>query len=98
MRNISQPAIEAIVYTRFCRISVELKEVATKEFFDFQSLPAQERVFHILSSRIIMANKCDKSPANRNTFILCFCWIKLEIKAMKYFFTKSQFRRILRGS
>lgn len=40
-------------------------------------LPAQDRVFHILSSRISMARKCDKSPANLNTFILCVVGFKL---------------------
>lgn len=48
-----------------------------KNFSDFNNLPAHERVFHILSSRIIIASKCDKSPSNLNTFILCVCWFKL---------------------
>jgi hypothetical protein len=38
------------------------------EFISY--LPAQDRVFHIFRRRIMMANKCDISPANLNTFIL----------------------------
>lgn len=43
-------------------------------------LPAQDRVFHIFSSRIIIASKCDKSPANRKIFILFwFCSLSYTI-------------------
>ena len=33
-------------------------------------IPAQDRVFHILSRRMMMAAKCDKSPAKRNRFMV----------------------------
>ena len=33
-------------------------------------IPAQERVFHILTSKRRMASRWDRSPANLNTFIL----------------------------
>lgn len=50
----------------------QISENSPRNIFSVaRDLPAHDRVFHIFSSRIIMANKCDKSPANRNTFILC---------------------------
>ena len=33
-------------------------------------IPAHDRVFHIFSSKITMAAKCDKSPTSRKMFIL----------------------------
>lgn len=34
------------------------------------SLPEHDRVFHIFNNKMIMANRCDKSPVNRNIFIV----------------------------
>lgn len=33
-------------------------------------LPEHDRVFHIFTNRMMMANKCDKSPVNLKIFIL----------------------------
>lgn len=46
-------------------------------------LPAHERVFHIFISRINMANKCARSPANRNTFILCLNYCNYQLNPQK---------------
>lgn len=37
---------------------------------DFPDMPAHDLVFQIFNSKIMMANKCDKSPVNRKIFIL----------------------------
>lgn len=36
------------------------------------NLPAHDLDLYIFIKRIMMANRCDRSPARRNTFILCF--------------------------
>ena len=63
---------------------VELTEfLENRHEFNFD-LPAHDRVFHIFSSRIMIASKCDKSPANLNTFILCV-YLDYLVFLMKYF-------------
>lgn len=40
---------------------------------DLPDIPAHDLVFHIFNSKIIMANRCDKSPVNRKIFMFSFC-------------------------
>lgn len=48
-------------------------------------LPAQDRVFHIFSKRIIIAIKCDTSPARRKMFIFYYCCVSTtEVKIILY--------------
>ena len=49
-----------------------LKKINNSKRFENQEMysPAHDLVFHILSRRMIIATKCDKSPHNLNKFIL----------------------------
>jgi len=45
-----------------------------KYYPESMDLPAQDRVFHILTSNSRMASRCDRSPQSLNMFISVTCW------------------------
>lgn len=79
---VKQPAVKSLSSDSILEILRSRHEIT---FSIFRDLPAQDRVFHILSSRISMARKCDKSPANLNTFILCVVEFKWRNQIEEYF-------------
>lgn len=94
-RDMRRPAIERDPFdVNFDEFSENRHEII---FSNSRFLPAQDRVFHIFSSRIIMANKWHKSPANLNTFILCVIRFKWRNKSMKYFFVNTIWDVEIRG-
>lgn len=73
-------ATDAPINTTFITVLYTLMNVVTKSKYrvrytmanricDFPEMPAHDRVFHIFNNKMIMANKCDKSPVNRKIFM-----------------------------
>lgn len=51
---------------------------------DFPDMPAHDLVFHIFNSKIMMANKCDKSPVNRKIFMFVSWLFVLLLLTLNY--------------